>query len=62
MYIIKDKEKNLRYIKRFSKITVSSICKELNINRANVLNGKASAKNIEKVKRKIEEKIKDMEG
>lgn len=61
MYIIKDKEKNLRYIKRFSKITVSSICKELKINRANVLNGKASAKNIEKVKRKIEEKIKDME-
>lgn len=54
-------EKDLKYIKNFSKITISSICKELNINRANVLNGKASAKNIEKVRKKIEEKIKELE-
>lgn len=53
-------EKDLKYIKEFSKITISSICKELNINRANVLNGIASTQNIKKVREKIEEKIKDL--
>lgn len=55
------KDENLKYIKGFSKISVKGICEELNIDRANVLRGKASSKNIEAVKEKIEEKLKELE-
>ena len=55
------KEQDLKYIKGFSKINVKSVCEELNIDRGNVLNGKASAKNIEAVKEKIKEKLEELE-
>ena len=51
------KEKDLKFIKDFSKITISGICKELGINRANVLIGTASEKNIKAVKERLKEKI-----
>lgn len=55
------KEQDLKYIKGFSKINVKSVCEELNIDRGNVLNGKASAKNIESVKEKIKEKLEELD-
>lgn len=55
------KEQDLKYIKGFSKINVKSVCEELNIDRGNVLNGKASAKNIEAVKEKIKEKLEELD-
>ena len=54
------KDQDLKYIKGFSKISISGVCKELGINRMNVLNGNASAKNIKDVKNRIEEKIKEL--
>ncbi len=53
------KEKYLKFILSFSQISISSICKELNINRSNILNGKASEETIkllyDEIKRRIEE-------
>lgn len=43
------KDKYLYYILQFSKISISSICKELNINRENILNGKASEETTKKL-------------
>lgn len=56
-----EKEEDLKYIKDFSKITVSSICRDLGINRQNLLNGRASTKNTKKVRKKIEEKLEHIE-
>lgn len=36
------KEQYLRFIKHFSSINISQICKKLDINRPNILNGIAS--------------------
>lgn len=36
------KNKYLKFIKQFSKINITQICKDLNINRSNILNGSAS--------------------
>ena len=53
------KEKYLTFILSFSKISISSICKELNINRSNILNGKASEETIkllyDELKKRLEE-------
>lgn len=51
------KEKNLKYIKGFSKISVGSICEKLKISRSNVYNGRTSDENLEKVKEQIESEI-----
>lgn len=55
------KEEDLRYIKSFSKINVKSVCEELGIDRQNVLNNKASAINTAKVRKAIEQKLKELE-
>ena len=39
----------LKKIKNISKISISDICKELNINRSNLLNGKTKIENEKKV-------------
>lgn len=53
------KAKYLNFILSFSKISISSICKNLNINRSNILNGKASEETIkllyDELKKKLEE-------
>lgn len=43
----------LTKIKALSKITISKICKELNVNRSNLLNGKTTKENEKKVYDKI---------
>lgn len=52
--------KDLQFIKDFSKITIVSICKDLKINRGNLLNGKASQENTKKVKEEIIKRIKEL--
>lgn len=54
------KEKDLKFIKDFAKISVAGICKELGIKKNNVWAGKASEKTTEKVKVTIEERIKKL--
>lgn len=45
--------KDLEFIKSFSKINISKICCELKINRQNLLNGRSSSENVLKVKNQI---------
>lgn len=48
---------DLEFIKKFSKITIKDICKELKVNSANLYNGKASKKNELKVALDIIKKV-----
>ena len=49
--------KDLEYIKRFSKISISGICKRKNINRENLLNNKTTRKNERIIREEIESDI-----
>lgn len=51
------REKDYKFIKNFSKIKVTKICKDLNIDRQNVLNNKTTEKNIHNVKEEIEDRL-----
>lgn len=51
---------DLLYIKNFSKITVRKVCKRLGIDESNVLKGTASKSNIKRVRRAIENDLKEM--
>lgn len=44
-----EKQRKVNFIKGFSTISVNEICKKLNIDRSNVVNGKTSYENICKV-------------
>ena len=48
---------DLKYIKRFSKISISGICEKNKINRANLLNNKSTKKNAKIVREEIESEI-----
>ena len=52
-----NKERDLRYIKNFSKIKISEICRELKVDKANIYRGTASIENIRKVKEEIKKRI-----
>lgn len=49
--------KDLEYIKNFSAIKITDICRKLKVNRQNVLNGRASKDNIKLVRKEIEKEI-----
>lgn len=51
----------LKYIKNFSKISILGICRELKIDRSNLLRGVSSKSNEKKVYDKIQEKLKELE-
>jgi hypothetical protein len=55
-----NKEKNLKYIKEFSKIKITTICKELGINKSNVWAGNASEEAIKKVREELERRINEL--
>lgn len=48
---------DLTYIKKFSKITITDVCKKAKVNKSNLFNGKASKKNVKKVKKQIESDV-----
>lgn len=50
------KQEDLEYIKKFTKISVNKVCKELGYNTANILKGKATRERVHNVRRLIEEK------
>lgn len=52
-----NKERDLKYIKNFSKIKLSEICRELKINKENIYRGTASPDAIKKVKEEIKKCI-----
>ena len=49
--------KDLEYIKKFSKISITKVCKELGINRGNLLSGRTTPENIKKVRDELERKV-----
>lgn len=50
-------DENLLYIRKFSKITLKSICDELGISKTNIYTGKVSKDTSLKIRRKIESEI-----
>lgn len=52
-----DKKEYVDFIKNFSKISITSVCKKAGVDRPNVLNGTASEEKTMKVKQVIEEEI-----
>lgn len=56
-----NKERDLKYIKNFSKIKISEICRELKVEKANLYRGTASAEAIKKVKEEIKKRLNDLE-
>ncbi len=56
-----NKEKDLKFIKDFSKIKIATICKDLNINKSNLWRGNASPEATRKVKEEIQKHIKELE-
>lgn len=56
-----NKDRYLKYIKNFSKIKISEICRELKIDKANIYRGTASIENIKKIKDEIKKRIDQLE-
>ena len=54
---VKKDSKDLIFIKKFSKISVSKICKELNINTSNLFSNRTTENNITLVKTEIIKKV-----
>lgn len=52
-----EKQKNLNFIKKFSKITITKVCKNAGVLRQNIVNGKANAEKVKKVREEIESEI-----
>ena len=46
-------DKDLEFIKQFSKISISRLCRENKINRSNLLCGRSTKKNSKKIKKAI---------
>lgn len=57
----KDENYDFIYIKNFSKMRVTHICKRLSIDPSNVLKGTASKENLARVRRAIENDLKELE-
>ena len=55
------KQQYLKYIKGFSKINISALCRDLNINRENILKGKASEETTKKLYNKLKKELKVLE-
>jgi len=55
-----NKERDLKFIKSFQKITLATICKELNVDKPSIYRGTASADNIKKVRKEIEKRINEL--
>lgn len=51
------KNKDYNFIKKFSKISIPKICSQENVDRSNLINGRTTAKNYEKVRNAIEVEI-----
>lgn len=56
------KEEYIKFIKDFSQITIVEICKDLKVNRSNVLNGNASEETIKKVYDELKKRLTKLNG
>ena len=51
---------DLEYIKRFSKITIKSVCEKTNVNKSNLFMNRTSRDNIKKVRKQIENDVAEL--
>ena len=51
---------DLEFIKKFSKITISKICKELKISSSNLYSEKVSQEKVKLIRKRIESKIAEL--
>lgn len=51
------KESDLKYIKKFTSINIAQICKDLNVDRGNLFNGRASEKNTKLVREELQRRL-----
>lgn len=54
---MKEKNEDLEYIKKFSSISITDVCKKLGVNRANLLNGRTTKKNMKLVRKGLESEV-----
>lgn len=55
-----NKKRDLEYIKKFTQITITSICKDLKIDRTNLIKGNASAETTRKVKEELKKRLDEL--
>ncbi len=48
---------DLNYIKKFSKITLTDVCKKAKVDRCNLVTGRTTKENVKKVREEIESEI-----
>lgn len=51
---------DLEFIKKFSKITLTEVCKKTGVNKPNLYMGKASKENIKKIRKQIENDVAEL--
>lgn len=51
------KNEDLEYIKKFSSISITNVCKKLGVDRSNLLHGKASKKNMKLIRKGLESEV-----
>ena len=51
------KDTDLKFIKDFSKITISQVCRDLKVDRGNLLNGRASANTTKLVRDELKKRL-----
>lgn len=56
-----NRERDLKFIKDFSKIKVAVICKDLGVNKSNLWRGNASGEAVKKVKEELKKRLKELE-
>lgn len=54
------KEKDVEWIKKFASISVSDVCRELGINKANLYTFRISAEKTSLVKEEIEKRLREL--
>lgn len=54
---MKEKNEDLEYIKKFSSISITDVCKKLGVNRGNLLNGRTTKKNMKLVRKGLESEV-----
>lgn len=60
--MINKNNKDMEFIKKFSKITIKKACENAGVNSSNLHNGITTEENIKKVKEEIEKMINDLIG
>lgn len=53
----KTKNEDLEYIKKFSSISITDVCKKLGVDRSNLLNGRTTKRNMKLVRKGLESEV-----